>query len=339
MHRDLGPGDSGEDVRQLERALARLGHPPGPIDGATTARRRPPSPSCIAATTPRRSGSPTARPSGSSTAASAVAAATDHLLQTRVALRGARADVNQAQLDAAAVAESIPTARAAIIAARTRIAEARDLFTIAKRLERSGDPTARRELAAAQVDLTAKQNALDEAIGARDDAQRDLTLLPRTPRPSAPRRARRCASRWRRSRARAPTSPPPSSARTRGQARPQRVDPPGARRRAQGQRATSRSPRPTPSRGRARSPRWGASTGSRARACGSSARRPRTAAEADIVCAAMRGAAPRAGRVLAAGGAQRHPGARRRGPVLRADAGARGLGRRRAAAASSTATS
>ena len=33
MHRDLGPGDSGEDVRQLERALARLGHKPGAIDG------------------------------------------------------------------------------------------------------------------------------------------------------------------------------------------------------------------------------------------------------------------------------------------------------------------
>ena len=33
MHRDLGPGDSGQDVRQLERALARLGHRPGAIDG------------------------------------------------------------------------------------------------------------------------------------------------------------------------------------------------------------------------------------------------------------------------------------------------------------------
>lgn len=31
--RDLGPGMSGEDVRQLEAALARLGHDAGPVDG------------------------------------------------------------------------------------------------------------------------------------------------------------------------------------------------------------------------------------------------------------------------------------------------------------------
>jgi len=33
MYRDLAPGDSGEDVRQLEVALGRLGFDPGPIDG------------------------------------------------------------------------------------------------------------------------------------------------------------------------------------------------------------------------------------------------------------------------------------------------------------------
>jgi peptidoglycan hydrolase-like protein with peptidoglycan-binding domain len=32
-HRDMGPGASGEDVRQLEAALARLGFSPGPQDG------------------------------------------------------------------------------------------------------------------------------------------------------------------------------------------------------------------------------------------------------------------------------------------------------------------
>jgi Putative peptidoglycan binding domain len=31
--RDLGPGIDGEDVRQLEEALVRLGHDPGPVDG------------------------------------------------------------------------------------------------------------------------------------------------------------------------------------------------------------------------------------------------------------------------------------------------------------------
>ncbi len=33
MYRELGPGDSGEDVRQLETALSRLGFDPGTIDG------------------------------------------------------------------------------------------------------------------------------------------------------------------------------------------------------------------------------------------------------------------------------------------------------------------
>ena len=33
MNRDLGPGDDGTDVLQLERALARLGHSPGAVDG------------------------------------------------------------------------------------------------------------------------------------------------------------------------------------------------------------------------------------------------------------------------------------------------------------------
>ena len=33
MYRDLGPGTEGQDVMQLEEALARLGHDPGPVDG------------------------------------------------------------------------------------------------------------------------------------------------------------------------------------------------------------------------------------------------------------------------------------------------------------------
>jgi len=178
MHRDLGPGDSGEDVRQLEQALARLGHAPGAVDGrydgATAA--------AVAQLYRTHDAAPFGLTEGQterlSTAASAVSAATDHLLQTRVALRGATADVNQARLDAAAAAEAIPPARAAVYAARTRINEGRDLLKIAKRLEKGGDPSARRDLAAAQSEVTAKQNALNEAIGARDDAQRDVNTLP-----------------------------------------------------------------------------------------------------------------------------------------------------------------
>ena len=42
-HRDMRPGSSGPDVRQLETALARMGFSPGPVDGrydGATARRR-----------------------------------------------------------------------------------------------------------------------------------------------------------------------------------------------------------------------------------------------------------------------------------------------------------
>ncbi|HEV2776987.1 MAG TPA: peptidoglycan-binding domain-containing protein, partial [Solirubrobacteraceae bacterium] len=88
MHRDIGPGDSGEDVRQLERALARLGHSPGRVDGqydgatagavAQLYRRHDAAPFGLTESQTERL----------STAASAVSAATDHLLQTRVALRG-----------------------------------------------------------------------------------------------------------------------------------------------------------------------------------------------------------------------------------------------------------
>lgn len=37
MYRQIGPGDSGDDVRQLEEALARLGFDPGAVDGVADA--------------------------------------------------------------------------------------------------------------------------------------------------------------------------------------------------------------------------------------------------------------------------------------------------------------
>ncbi len=178
MHRDLGPGDSGTDVLQLERALARLGHAPGAVDG----RYDGATGAAVAELYRSYDAVPFGLTDGQSeklsAAAAAVSTARDSLLQARVAARTGDADVNQARLDAAAVGETLPPARAAIAGARSRIAEARDLARIAARLQRSGDAGARRDIAAAQVDLTAKQNALTEATGARDDAQRELNTLP-----------------------------------------------------------------------------------------------------------------------------------------------------------------
>ena len=179
MYRDLGPGDSGEDVRQLERALVRFGYRAGEVDGRYDA--------ATAAAVARMYRDSDAAPFGLTdaqtdrlnSAAALVGTATDHMLQMRLNLRTAqrganRGEVNQAQLDAAAVAELIPPARAAITAARTRMDEAKDLGVIAKRLETEGDAVARRDVAIAEVDVVAKRNAVTDAIRAQADAQRPV---------------------------------------------------------------------------------------------------------------------------------------------------------------------
>jgi hypothetical protein len=183
MHRDIGPGDSGEDVQQLERALSRFGYSPGAVDGLYD--------KSTAAAVARMYSARDAAPFGLTetqidklnTAAGQVATTTDFLLQQRLALRTAkrgatRGEVNQAQLDAAAVGELIPPVRAAIAAARARVAEAQDLASIAQRLESEGDGPARRDVAAAQVDVTTKQSALGDAVVAQDEAQRALDGVP-----------------------------------------------------------------------------------------------------------------------------------------------------------------
>lgn len=183
MHRDLGPGDSGEDVRQLERALARAGYRPGAVDGRYDGATAGAVARMYRAHGAAPFGLTEAQRDKLSTAAATVSSATDRLLQMRLTLRtatrgAAPADVNQARVDAAAVKELIPPARAAVGAASTRIAEARDLASIAKRQEAEGDGTARRDVATAQVDVTAKQAAVNDALGAQSEAQRAVDVLP-----------------------------------------------------------------------------------------------------------------------------------------------------------------
>jgi hypothetical protein len=183
MHRDIGPGDSGEDVRQLERALSRFGYGPGAVDGLYDKSTAAAVARMYHASDAAPFGLTEAQTDKLNTAAAAVATATDFLLQQRLALRTAkrgatRGEVNQAQLDAAAVAEQIPPARAAIAASRAKVAEAQDLASIAQRQEAEGDGAARRDVAAAQVDVAAKQSALNEVVVAQAEAQRALDALP-----------------------------------------------------------------------------------------------------------------------------------------------------------------
>jgi peptidoglycan hydrolase-like protein with peptidoglycan-binding domain len=182
MHRDIGPGDRGEDVRQLEQALARFGYSPGSVDGRYDRSTAAAVAQMYRARDHAPFGLTEAQTDKLNTAASLVSTAVDHMLQMRLALRTAQrgstpADINQARIDAAAVAELIGPARSAVSTARTRIAEARDLASVARRLEAEGDGAARRDVVAAHVDVTAKQNALNDALSAETDAQQTVDAL------------------------------------------------------------------------------------------------------------------------------------------------------------------
>ncbi|MDX6717817.1 MAG: hypothetical protein QOJ63_71 [Solirubrobacteraceae bacterium] len=182
MHRDLGPGDSGEDVLQLEQALARFGYGTGAVDGTYDGSTAAAVAQMYRAADAAPFGLTEAQSDKLNAAAAVVGAAKDHMLQMRLALRTARrgatpADVNQARIDAASVAELIPPARSAISAARGRIADAQDLAAIARRLQTQGDGAARRDVATAQVDLTTKLNAVADAVTAEKEAQRNVDVL------------------------------------------------------------------------------------------------------------------------------------------------------------------
>jgi hypothetical protein len=182
MHRDIGPGDSGEDVLQLERALARFGYGPGAVDGNYDGSTAAAVAQMYRAGHAAPFGLTETQTDKLNAAAAVVGAATDHMLQMRLALRTARrgatpADVNQARIDATSVAELIPPARSAISAARARIADARDLASIARRMQAEGDGAARRDLATAQADLTAKLNAVSDALSAENEARRNVDVV------------------------------------------------------------------------------------------------------------------------------------------------------------------
>jgi len=187
MHRDLGPGSEGRDVQQLEQALARAGFSPGSVDGrydgATAA--------AVAAMYVKRDEAPFGptdiQADGLRAAAASAAAARDALLQMRLALRTAEqgvlpADVNQARLDANAAAELIPPARAAITAARDKAATAGAAVRASKLLEVEAASTAGREIALADADVATKRAAVNDAVDAQAEAQRQLaSAAPDTP--------------------------------------------------------------------------------------------------------------------------------------------------------------
>lgn len=196
MYRDLGPGDTGADVRQLEAALDRLGFRPGEVDGTYDAATEGAVDAWY-----RAMGSEARGPSEEDRAAlrsarDAVVAAEDRLLQARTALataeegasaadrteaharvRAAERAVDEAEADASLAAERIEVAevneRAALAdedIARSKVELARSNVAVARATERTTE--SREELA---------ERALDSAIAARqrDDARADAEVQAR----------------------------------------------------------------------------------------------------------------------------------------------------------------
>ena len=179
MHRDLGPGSEGRDVRQLEQALARAGFSPGSIDGRYDAATA----SAVAALYGARDEAPFGptylQAEQLRSAAAAAATARDALLQMRVALRTAEqgatpADINQARVDAAAAEELLPPARVAITTAHDKAATAQAAIDAAQLQESDVAATSGRDVAVADADVITKRAALNAAVDAQAEAQRQL---------------------------------------------------------------------------------------------------------------------------------------------------------------------
>jgi multidrug efflux pump subunit AcrA (membrane-fusion protein) len=192
MSRDLGPGSSGDDVSQLEDALARLGFDAGAVDGvfddstglAVTNWYAAAGYSAFAATTDQLAAIRARETEVGTTALEAVAAA-DARSAAEAALAAAQAAsataVARAELSARTVERSRTEAQAAAAAAAADIAAKQ---TTLNNLTATGLATAA-ELAVARNDLaTAKANAetvrlageraQDEAAVAATDAGNDV---------------------------------------------------------------------------------------------------------------------------------------------------------------------
>jgi hypothetical protein len=164
-HRDLGPGDRGPDVRQLEAALTRMGFFPGKADGLYDGETG----SAVASWYEKRGWSPfgpTPTQLDQLRAAKAAAAqARDAYLQSRLAVQGAPpGDVAQARID-------LETARDAVDTAQREATAQRGAGSVAIL-------NARRDNATAAADVMSKKAALNRARNALVEAQRSLAEAP-----------------------------------------------------------------------------------------------------------------------------------------------------------------
>ena len=164
LSRDLGPGMTGDDIGQLEAALARLGFDPGPPDGVYDGATE-------AAVTALYS----------QTGFSAFSATTDQL----ALIRSREAEVVKARNDSLTAAGSVDAAGAAVIVAKaaldealSRAATAPPAVIRARSHADSQNRAAEAELAAARQTLAQRKAQTDPPATAEElaGADRDLIL-------------------------------------------------------------------------------------------------------------------------------------------------------------------
>jgi putative peptidoglycan binding protein len=169
MHRDLGPGDRGPDVLQLERALGGVGFSPGAVDGRYDAGTE----GAVSAFYLSRGwdpfGATNAQLDQLRTAQAAAATARDAHLQALNAIDQARrmptpAEVAQARIDSVTARDALDTAVLGVRTAVTKLESARTLASSAPAGPGVAGATARRDQAVAAADVVAKRVALNAAV-------------------------------------------------------------------------------------------------------------------------------------------------------------------------------
>ena len=175
MHRDLGPGDRGPDVLQLERALAGFGFGPGAIDGRYDGATQ----GAVSAFYLRHGWAPFG-PTDTQleqlrTAQATAAAARDAHLQALNTIDQARrtstpAEVSQARVDAVTARDGVDTAGLAVQAAVTKLRSARQVAASAPSGPGVAWSAARRDQAAAAADVSKASDAIAQAQAELDAA-------------------------------------------------------------------------------------------------------------------------------------------------------------------------
>jgi hypothetical protein len=189
MHRDLGPGDAGPDVLQLERALRGFGFSPGAVDGRYDSGTE----GAVSSFYLRQGWDPfgptDAQLDQLQTAEAAAAAARDAHLQALSSIDQARqaptpADIAQARIDAVTAADALDTARLAVRAAEDKKRSAVMLAASAPAAKDAVGAGARRDQALADADVAAKRAALTIAVDATQVARMKADETPLDAAPS-----------------------------------------------------------------------------------------------------------------------------------------------------------